>query len=265
MGWVGENNEGRISNSYGTGAVSADGQTGGLVGYNSGTIISRYATGGVTARSSSVGGLVGEQPGNSHWLLCCGISIRAINCGRTDRVALRECHCKLLGYPGIRAEHRSGVGQFVRCHRPDHRTIAGADRLHWDLPGLGGSQGIGGWNVGASSQYPVLTADIDYDGRRTWREFGHQCGTTPPAPVTATRSGGAIGRRDCRSDCIDRSFTALPTGPNWRDGSNWLSELPVEDWIGVTINTEGRVTRLDPAEQHAEWIDHHRDQPSNQN
>jgi filamentous hemagglutinin family protein len=55
---VGYNN-GTISNSYATGAVSGSGWDGGLVGANFGSIGTSYATGAVTG--SGVGGLVGEN------------------------------------------------------------------------------------------------------------------------------------------------------------------------------------------------------------
>ena len=61
-GLVGENNRGDISNSYATGTVTFEGtRVGGLVGYNyQGTVSGSYATGAVTG-SSNVGGLMGRS------------------------------------------------------------------------------------------------------------------------------------------------------------------------------------------------------------
>ena len=59
-GLVGEN-RGSITNSYATGTVTG-GSVGGLVGYNRGRITNSYATGTVTG-NSEVGGLVGENDG----------------------------------------------------------------------------------------------------------------------------------------------------------------------------------------------------------
>jgi filamentous hemagglutinin family protein len=61
---AGENN-GSITGSYATGAVTSSGaatDTGGLVGYNSGSITQSYATGTVTGQNQ-VGGLAGFSPG----------------------------------------------------------------------------------------------------------------------------------------------------------------------------------------------------------
>ena len=33
-------------------------------------------------------------------------------------------------------------------------------------------------------------------------------------------------------------------GPNWSDNENWLSDLPIGEWAGVTTNDNGRVTEL---------------------
>ena len=33
-------------------------------------------------------------------------------------------------------------------------------------------------------------------------------------------------------------------GPNWKYNNNWLSDLPLSDWEGVTTNSAGRVTEL---------------------
>ena len=52
-----------ISNSYGTGAVTAITTMGGLVGFNEGNVINSYSTSNVNG-TSLVGGLVGENNGN---------------------------------------------------------------------------------------------------------------------------------------------------------------------------------------------------------
>ncbi len=33
-------------------------------------------------------------------------------------------------------------------------------------------------------------------------------------------------------------------GPNWKDGTNWLSEKPLQDWKGVNVDNYGRVYQL---------------------
>ncbi len=61
-GLVGEN-RGAISNSYATEAVTGNTQTGGLVGANGGTISNSYATGTVRGFNYFTGGLVGDNAG----------------------------------------------------------------------------------------------------------------------------------------------------------------------------------------------------------
>ena len=34
-------------------------------------------------------------------------------------------------------------------------------------------------------------------------------------------------------------------GPTWNYGSNWLSDVPISEWEGVTTDDNGRVTQLD--------------------
>ena len=50
--------------------------------------------------------------------------------------------------------------------------------------------------------------------------------------------------------CIANDFEALKTfyestdGDNWSDTTNWLSDAPLEEWFGITVNSEGCVTEL---------------------
>ena len=37
-------------------------------------------------------------------------------------------------------------------------------------------------------------------------------------------------------------------GPNWEDNESWLSDAPLGEWEGVTIDSNGRVTELDLTE-----------------
>ena len=71
-GLVGLNDSrGTIMNSYATGSVSGDKFVGGLVGLNNGGITNSYATGSVAGPDHDVGGLVGENKGDtitrSYW------------------------------------------------------------------------------------------------------------------------------------------------------------------------------------------------------
>ena len=57
------NNNGSITGSYSTGAISGKGNTGGLVGNNNGSITKSYSAGTVSGDENYVGGLVGDNIG----------------------------------------------------------------------------------------------------------------------------------------------------------------------------------------------------------
>ena len=40
------------------------------------------------------------------------------------------------------------------------------------------------------------------------------------------------------------AFYEATDGPNWTNNTNWLSDKPLDEWFGVTTNTNGRVTKL---------------------
>ena len=40
-------------------------------------------------------------------------------------------------------------------------------------------------------------------------------------------------------------FYNATDGPNWEDNDSWLSDAPLGEWEGVTIDSNGRVTDLD--------------------
>jgi hypothetical protein len=61
-GLVGFNEEGTVSNSYSTGSVTGDYGVGGLMGSNEGTVSNSYSTGNVTGEEG-VGGLIGANRG----------------------------------------------------------------------------------------------------------------------------------------------------------------------------------------------------------
>jgi hypothetical protein len=63
-GLVGDNDGGTVSNSYSSGSVIGQNNTGGLVGVNLGTVSNSYSSGSVTG-NECVGGLVGNNSGTA--------------------------------------------------------------------------------------------------------------------------------------------------------------------------------------------------------
>ena len=65
------------------------------------------------------------------------------------------------------------------------------------------------------------------------------------APDAATRSISVTGPAAERA-ALEALYRATD-GPNWRNSDNWLTDAPLGQWYGVTVNARGRVTRLDLA------------------
>ena len=71
-------------------------------------------------------------------------------------------------------------------------------------------------------------------------------GTSPPpslpSEMASESSTPPSGDRD-----ILVTFYHTTGGANWKNQSNWLSEVPIAEWAGVTADADGRVTRMDMA------------------
>ena len=63
--------------------------------------------------------------------------------------------------------------------------------------------------------------------------------TTYPRRPRRTRAAPS------RTRTSSRSYTMPPTGSNWRESANWLSDRPLHEWYGVSTNEGGHVTHLD--------------------
>ena len=62
--------------------------------------------------------------------------------------------------------------------------------------------------------------------------------------VVKDESGAEIADADSDRAVLVALYNAT-NGPNWTKNGNWLSEMPLGQWHGVTTNTEGRVTRIE--------------------
>lgn len=145
-GLVGYNSEGAtIDASYATGDPSGEFEAGGLAGWNRGSIVASYAVGRVSAMRDA-GGLIGENTGSisaSYWNTEASGNSSGVGYGASagvNGVTTAELQSS-AGYEGVYA--------------------------------LWGESGDV-WDFRASSQYPVLKADIDGDGKATAQEFGNQ-------------------------------------------------------------------------------------------
>lgn len=103
------------------------------------------------------------------------------------------------------------------------------------------------WLQGTMVCAPADPAVRSWLQRITERQVS-DCASPPGEPGDPGDPGGP-GDSGEPSDTGDREvLVALynaTDGPNWRRKDNWLSDLPLADWEGVTINSAGRVTSLD--------------------
>ena len=77
--------------------------------------------------------------------------------------------------------------------------------------------------------------------------------TPTAAPVVTAKDTTAVptvtgAQTPLQHETADRAaLVALynaTDGPNWKDNTNWLSEVPIEEWHGVTTDAGGRVTEV---------------------
>ena len=96
-----------------------------------------------------------------------------------------------------------------------------------------GSQGvIGGLEGGTSYHFIAIGM------RWNWVDYGTVWGTWS-GWTAATPAAGSV---DDRAALV--ALYNATNGPNWENNYNWLSDEPLDHWAGVSIDTEGRVTRL---------------------
>ena len=69
-------------------------------------------------------------------------------------------------------------------------------------------------------------------------------GGAPTATVAAaTAPPAASGSAETDREALVALYNATD-GENWRNNDNWLSDVPLGEWRGVTTNDDGRVTDL---------------------
>ena len=60
-----------------------------------------------------------------------------------------------------------------------------------------------------------------------------------------TFRGSTCGSVDSDEDLpVLEALYAATNGQNWEDSDNWLSERPISEWYGVTVDVDGRVNGL---------------------
>ena len=107
--------------------------------------------------------------------------------------------------------------------------------------------------TGADADYLAENDDIDTGGRNfnsrvaiTLEPGDYTIEATTyeqPAVGDFTLTVRGVGPLDDRAAALAVLYNATD-GPNWSDNTNWLTDVPLGEWQGVTTNDDGRVTEL---------------------
>ena len=188
-GLVGSN-AGHIGGSYAAAAVSGERQAGGLVGVNEGGLTGVYATGRVSG-TEAVGGLVGHHRGTLAASYATG-RVRGESeagglVGATEAPATATAAYWDTETSGLQSSPAGWGLTTAALQRP---TAYGGLYAAWNVDADGDGVLDGPWHFGTSAQYPVLSLDVDGDGRASWQELGRQLQAGPalsaaPAAVPA--------------------------------------------------------------------------------
>ena len=220
--------------------TSTGGGVGGLVGSSCGYIQVSYATGAVSG-TAAVGGLVGSgrfvKAQSSYWDL------------ETSevRVGVGEDDDNDNGVIDGAERLRLGVGgkTTTELQLPtDYTGIYEAWNVELGSSPFGDGESDDPWDFGTTTQYPVLSLDLNDDNRATWQEFGYQVrgSLTLTAATTANQaqvvlSWNAISTSSW-SPAPDVSYTL------YRDDGTTIEAIET-NLTGVT-HTDNDVTIDDP-------------------
>ena len=133
--------------------------------------------------------------------------------------------------------------------------------LSWSGPSDGGGAAITGYRIEVSADRTAWSDLVGDSGSTstTHSHTGLTAGSTRHYRVSAINSAGAgsasaiatgttASPPPAGSPATDRAaLVALynaTDGADWTDNTNWLSDGPLDDWYGVTIDANGRVTTL---------------------
>ena len=221
--------------------TSTGGGVGGLVGSSCGYIQVSYATGAVSG-TAAVGGLVGSgrfvKAQSSYWDL------------ETSevRVGVGEDDANDNGVIDGAELLRVGVGgkSTAELQTPtDYTGIYEAWNVELGSSPFGDGESDDPWDFGTTTQYPVLSLDLNDDNRATWEEFGYQVrsSVTLTAATTASQaqvilSWTSISIPSSWSPAPDVSYTL------YRDDGTTIEAIET-DLTGLT-HTDTDVTIGDP-------------------
>ena len=113
------------------------------------------------------------------------------------------------------------------------------------------------FSAAAEPQPTATTAPVDTPAPvPTPTQTPKEVATPAPAPLpTATRTStpaptpaavAELTRAQTSAETDREALVALynAAGPNWNSNNNWLTDMPISEWSGVTTDDKGRVTEL---------------------
>ena len=163
--------------------TSTGGGVGGLVGSSCGVIEASYATGAVSG-DAAVGGLVGSGQSvrvrAGYWdLETSGVRVGVGEDDADDKGVIDGTERLRLGAGGKTTAELQTPTDYTDIYETWNVELGDSffDDGETDDP----------WDFGTTTQYPVLSLDLDDDNRATWQEFGYQVrdGLTLAATTTA--------------------------------------------------------------------------------
>ena len=199
--------------------TSTGGGVGGLVGSSCGVIEASYATGAVSG-DAAVGGLIGSgrfaKARSAYWdLETSGVRVGVgEDDDENDNGVIDGTERLRLGAGGKTTAELQTPTDYTDIYETWNVELGDSffDDGETDDP----------WDFGTTTQYPVLSLDLDDDNRATWQEFGYQVrdGLTLTAATTAGQAQ------------VDLSWNAVSTSP-WSPAPDVSYTLYRDD--GTTI------------------------------
>ena len=150
--------------------TSTGGGVGGLVGSSCGYVQVSYATGAVSG-TAAVGGLVGSgrlvRVQSSYWdLETSGVLVGVGQDDTNDNGVIDGTELLRLG---------AGEKTTAELQTPtDYTGIYETWNVELGDSPFGDGEPDDPWDFGTTTQYPVLSLDLNDDNRATWEEFGYQ-------------------------------------------------------------------------------------------
>ena len=181
--------------------TSTGGGVGGLVGSACGYIQVSYATGAVSG-TTAVGGLVGSGrfigAQSSYWdLEASGVRVGVGEDDSNDNGVIDGTELQRLGV--------SGKSTSELQTPTDYMGIYETWNVELIFTPFRNIQRNNPWDFGTTTQYPVLSLDLNDDARRSWQEFGYQVRSSLTLTAATTASQAQVGL----------SWTAISIPSSW--------------------------------------------------